>query len=453
MSADESAGQQQDDAAPRGITEIAVQGFKSLYTEQRIAVRPLTILAGANNSGKSSIMQPLLMMKQTLDATYDPGPLKLDGPNVEFTSAMQFLSRPRSGRGAPIHLDGAKFTVELKVRSGDCTKNTFQYRKGKGIDIFEIDTSTWPHFLLSPEMELTGDEISEEVRRSVPKMFGIVELTKITTFRNRCFLGLNRYFGTAYAIDSDPYTPFDECVGALFIHVPALRDNPRAYPKVGSDFQHRLQYDGVFNHYVASIIESWQDTRNCRLEKLGRALKKLGLTWKVEARRLNDVEIELRAARLPKGQEYAAYDLVNIADMGVGVSQVLPALVALLTAHSGQLVYLEHPERDLHPRAQVKLAKLLADAAQDGVRVVVETHSSLLLLGVQTLVAKAEEKLSPDDVALHWFERGNDGATQVKSRELDEFGAYGDWPQDFADVELGTHRGYLGAVSKRRWGK
>ena len=37
-------------------------------------------------------MQPLLMMKQTLDATYDPGPLKLDGPNVYFTSAEQFLS-------------------------------------------------------------------------------------------------------------------------------------------------------------------------------------------------------------------------------------------------------------------------------------------------------------------------------------------------------------------------
>ena len=80
------------EGVPEEITEIAVQGFKSLYDEQRIAVRPLTILAGANSSGKSSIMQPLLMMKQTLDATYDPGPLKLGGPNVYFTSAEQFLS-------------------------------------------------------------------------------------------------------------------------------------------------------------------------------------------------------------------------------------------------------------------------------------------------------------------------------------------------------------------------
>ena len=77
-------------------------------------MRPLTILAGANNSGKSSIMQPLLMMKQTLEATYDPGPLKLDGPNVYFTSAEQFLSWRRSDRGVPIDLDGAKFTVGLE---------------------------------------------------------------------------------------------------------------------------------------------------------------------------------------------------------------------------------------------------------------------------------------------------------------------------------------------------
>ena len=142
---------------------------------------------------------------------------------------------------------------------------------------------------------------------------------------------------------------------------------------------------------------------------------------------------------------------MSLADVGFGVSQALPVIVALLIADPGQLVYVEQPELHLHPRAQVALAKLLADAAKRGVRVVVETHSSLLLLGVQTLVAGG--KLPPDLVALHWFERGEDGATQVKSRDLDEFGAYGNWPQDFADVELGTHQDYLGAVSKRRWGK
>src|SRR5579883_213405 len=89
-----------------GITRITVGGFKSISEEQSIEVRPLTILAGANSSGKSSIMQPLLLLKQTLEAPYDPGPLLLDGPNVRFTSAQQF--RPAGlpkGRAAHLMVD------------------------------------------------------------------------------------------------------------------------------------------------------------------------------------------------------------------------------------------------------------------------------------------------------------------------------------------------------------
>ena len=77
---------------PSGITEISVAGFKSIERGS-IEIRPLTILAGANSSGKSSIMQPMLLMKQTLDATFDPGPLYLNGPHVLFTEYEQLLHR------------------------------------------------------------------------------------------------------------------------------------------------------------------------------------------------------------------------------------------------------------------------------------------------------------------------------------------------------------------------
>lgn len=91
-----------------GITRIAVEGFKSIAKRQEIEIAPLTILAGANSSGKSSIMQPLLMLKQTLEATYDPGPLKIDGPNVTFTRNKEFLSR--------IEQDGQqRFGIEISA--------------------------------------------------------------------------------------------------------------------------------------------------------------------------------------------------------------------------------------------------------------------------------------------------------------------------------------------------
>ena len=56
-------------------SQVTVAGYKSIYKEQSIEIKPLTILAGANSSGKSSIMQPLLLLKQTLEAGYDPGSL------------------------------------------------------------------------------------------------------------------------------------------------------------------------------------------------------------------------------------------------------------------------------------------------------------------------------------------------------------------------------------------
>ena len=124
------------------------------------------------------------------------------------------------------------------------------------------------------------------------------------------------------------------------------------------------------------------------------------------------------------------------------------ALVALLVADPGQLVYVEQPELHLHPRAQCALASMLADTARRGVRLIVETHSALLLLSVRTLIANA--KLDPDLVKLHWFSLSReDGSTAVSSADLDEDGAYGAWPEDFGDIELAAEGRYLDAVEQR----
>src|SRR5712691_1762533 len=102
------------------ITSISVAGYKSLVKEQAIQIRPLTVLAGANSSGKSSILQPLLLLKQTLEAGYDAGPLLLQGPNVKFTSADQLLSRVGGGPS----LD--RFHVGMQLNTGESFKTHFR---------------------------------------------------------------------------------------------------------------------------------------------------------------------------------------------------------------------------------------------------------------------------------------------------------------------------------------
>jgi predicted ATPase len=206
-------------------------------------------------------------------------------------------------------------------------------------------------------------------------------------------------------------------------------------------------FPGDFEEYVPSILESWKEDATQTgygVEKqnaLRDALQLLELASDVETRKLNESQIEVRVPRTLKGDPK---DLVNIADVGLAVSQILPVLVALVLAHPNQLVHIEQPEIHLHPRAQWKLANLLAEAANRGVRLVIETHSSLLLRGILSCVAKGG--IAPSNVALHWFTRDEDGVTKVTTAALDAQGRYGDWPADFDVVEMAASNDYLDAV-------
>jgi predicted ATPase len=119
--------------------------------------------------------------------------------------------------------------------------------------------------------------------------------------------------------------------------------------------------------------------------------------------------------------------------------------VALLTARPGQIVYLEQPEIHLHPRAQLALAEVLVDAAVRGVRVIAETHSSLVIRGIQTAVA--ERRLSAADLSFNWFGRdAQTGFQTVATAEVDESGRFGEWPVDFDDVSRDADWAYLDAI-------
>ena len=71
--------------AGQQIIGLTVEGYKAFGKKQYLQIRPLTLLAGVNSGGKSSVNQPLLLLKQTWDTPFDPGSLKLDGPDVAFS--------------------------------------------------------------------------------------------------------------------------------------------------------------------------------------------------------------------------------------------------------------------------------------------------------------------------------------------------------------------------------
>lgn len=440
----------------RGITNISITGYKSLESECNLEVRPLTILAGANSSGKSSVIQPLLLLKQTLEATYDPGALKLDGPNVKFTSASQIFSRIQGKTG------GDRFSIQLTIDGGFSLTNTYGKNSDGDIDILET-TIKENGMVITITQTMSREEILNSVSSIVDAINPIIKSIKLekedflkglllNIERDRCFLNLecthNSEFKNKIEMEmkhtitlyqsSPEVNLFDNEIRRL-IHVPGFRGNPERNYKIsgiGSTFP------GTFENYTATIINRWQKTEDERLIELWKAMETLGLTSKVVAQKLNDIEIELLVSNLPgKGEEN---HLVSIADVGFGLSQILPVIVALIVAEPGQLVYLEQPEIHLHPRAREALAEILINAANRGVRLVVETHSEFLLVAFQSLVA--EGKLSPEKVKLHWFTKKEDGTTKISNGDLDEAGAYGDWPEDFSELSLDLESRYLDAA-------
>jgi hypothetical protein len=420
-----------------GITRISVTGFKSLANKTDVEIRPLTVLAGANSSGKSSLMQPLLLMKQTFDnERIPPGPFWLRGEQIGFDTVEQFLSCIQPDPGA-----AKRLTLGLEAENN---RATLSFEKGPHSDFIVAETasSNLPEGRIwRLNRGLSSEEIAE-LYASVSERPG-KEQGELFIFQDRCFL----------AVGTESFGAFHRPEVHLLrnrvqdmIHVSGLRGSvDREFYVHG--FPLGTSFPGDFEEYVPSILDAWKDPSKFGnglrdLYELSNALQLLELASGVETRKLNESKIEVLIPRTLHGDPK---DLVNIADVGLAVSQILPVLVALILAHPKQLVHIEQPELHLHPRAQWKLAQLLADAANRGVQLVIETHSSLLLQGILTQVA--QDKISNDKVILHWFERDQEtGLSTVNTAKPDAAGRVGDWPEDFSDVELGASNDYLDAV-------
>ncbi|WP_082376590.1 DUF3696 domain-containing protein [Nocardiopsis sp. NRRL B-16309] len=422
---------------------LRIMGYKSIRGMTKMKIKPLTLIGGSNSSGKSSFMQGLLLVKQTIEAQFDPGPLLMNGPNVALTSVEQMFSRGRSKNDAAkmfsvgAHINGISVDLQFtKVKSGLHLKN-MRLKRREEVNL---------HQGMSADIEFLREAPGSRFKR-YEKLIDEAS-AKSSIKRNRCFLE------ASVKVDSFEFPIPNYAVNTFrrlavdTIHVPGLRGNPeRVYPSsaVGTAFP------GKFEKYVASLIDSWQNGSTedkAKLSALNRDLESLGLTWKIMSKPVNDISVELLVGRLPHAQQGGAHDLVNIADVGFGVSQTLPVLVSLIAADAGQIVYIEQPEIHLHPRAQSALSKVLVRHAKRGVRVIVETHSPLIIKGVQSSLAHKE--VDPEDVALHWFTRSSeDGCTSLKTANVDEFGRFGDWPIDFDEVVMNSEMEYLDAVEDR----
>jgi predicted ATPase len=149
------------------------------------------------------------------------------------------------------------------------------------------------------------------------------------------------------------------------------------------------------------------------------------------------------------GDERQGLKGINIADMGEGVSQLLPIVASVLSARNETCLLVEQPEIHLHPAAQATLGDLFVEnvGKEHRRQFIVETHSEHLLLRVRRRVA--ERRIDPKDVGVLLVERGRIQPS-VKLLELNGEGSFLEWPKGFFEEGYRESLSLAQATAKRR---
>ena len=381
------------------LTWIDLRLFKC-FRSLKLPLRALTLLSGTNASGKSSAMQALALLHQTMREHEWSSRLMLNGAAVRLGAAADVIDREYGRRGFMIALvddDGPRFQWEFEDE-GERDAMSMTVRRARWE--FGDEGVSWDADENRPLRHLLPR------RPPLPTPSGGHSLT-------------DRLRGLTY-LTAERLGPRESY----------LLDDPQLTPVVGSR-----------GEYAVSVLYSGRDSR---------ILGQLALE---DAPRNRFRQVEARMSRFFPGCVLAIdrvpranavtlgirvsdrVDFLRPVHTGFGVTQVLPIVVAALSAGNGSLLLIENPEVHLHPAGQAAMGVFLAEVASAGVQVIVETHSDHVLNGIRRAVKN--EILSSDDVALHFFrprrEDRADDEPQVQSPVLDARGNIDIWPEGFFD--------------------
>lgn len=425
------------------LTHLQLNNFKIWRTTGPMRLAPLTLLLGTNSSGKSSLIQSLLLIRQTAKSDDPNLDLNLGNPDASDSVTLgQFgdvLCRHAiDSPGYPANQIGIEFRwmpvadagvtalFSARYRHGPAGSAELEYlRLGRGDQGFTVQRRKLGIYRLqfANERKPVGQSPAYRPQRSFA--FSPATLTDLGE-RGEAIRGIG--------------PSLLEELGRIIYLGPIRRLAQRDYVWTGRMPAH-IGDDGAkaIDALIASGVAIQQAKRRNQLPPPEAALFTGTIKW---LKRMNLADgLVVRALG-----NSARYELLvvtqneqsNLKDVGVGVSQVLPVIVAALFAKPGHIVILEEPESHLHPLAQSELADLMVNEARERkVQFIVESHSEHLFRRMQTLIARQDVK--PDDAAMYFVER--DGKTaQVRELKLDDFGRVPEWPERFFGDSLGETR-------------
>jgi predicted ATPase len=447
------------------LKELSVTNFKSWAKISKMPLAPITGLFGANSSGKTSILQLLLMLKQTVespdraqalifgdektpanlgtfrDVVFQHEPAKTLSWRLLWEFAHPFAVTD------PAHVKqvlfaGRELTFEAEVAEGTSGRLLV---KRMSYEIADRRFTMQRQGVSETKYELHAEGADFQLVRNPGRPWPLPAPVKCYGFPDQ----VKAYFQNAGFL-ADLQLAFEEMFGRVYYLGP-LREYPqRQYRWAGSepaDMGRRGErvVDALLAARQASItIPLGQGTKRPSLEVyVARWLKRLGLIHSFSVEAITDSNLyRVRVQRTPTSAS------VLITDVGFGVSQILPALVLCFYVPEGSTIVLEQPEIHLHPSVQAGLADVFIDAVKRRkVQIIFESHSEHLLRRLQRRVAEGD--VAPESTALYFCQM-NDGQSELTPLTVDLLGSIENWPKDFFGDEFGEMAAMTTAAMKRK---
>lgn len=359
------------------LTNITLENFKCFKEEIEFPLKQINLLTGINGRGKSTLLQSLLLMRQSIDDHFFANKIILNGSCIK-------LGKFEDIRNSNVSRDeNITFKYKFNYLSVD-VEFGFEYILGenqKDNRIANIDRCSFssPRFKSSHKVQLSQTEILSNHLFKLMPIAAIQEKEDMIAVEMMEQTAFSRFFETIHYVSADRIGPQDFY----------LKDHLSEFPNVGARGENTI-----------NLLDKLRDTPIHEELCLGddaQILLTQTEAWLQEIFEGAKLEIPktLSSVIEPLFNTDSSKNRYKSSNIGFGYSYILPIVVSGLIAEPGEVLIVENPEAHLHPRAQSRLVRFLAKVSQTGVQVFIETHSDHILnalrIAVYDMLIKNEE--------------------------------------------------------------
>lgn len=384
------------------INSIHIDNFKC-FNELILPMNKLTLLTGFNASGKSTVLQSLLLLSQALRKSISCNYISINGCLVKLGSSTDLLHESDDSDESLVN-QKKELSLGMSYNSGFIKWSFLPMKKNRNnLEVVRLVTQECCNANLVYEEDFGG---------IIPAGVKGDFLDIISALKSLIFIGASRLG-----------------VQDLF---PSPEDEQISHSDVGSQGEYAPWW---FENYSDEDIP---ENRRFPDEKEAVTLRRQMNAWLgyifpgAEANTLsvdNTGFIQLQF----KNSSVSAWR--RPANIGYGLTYVFPIIVAGLLAKPGQILVIDSPEAHLHPMGQSRIGMFLAHVSASGVQVIIETHSDHVLNGVR--ISVSSKIIEGNDLSIHFFNRVNGGDNKQKllivSPKIDNEGSLSEWPDGFFD--------------------